>query len=890
MIIRMKHVGIGAAIFLIEEERRLSALFDRSQIQASFCFRSQRRSLLLAERLIDEKGELKEGELKILIQLLKEEGHSLYAEGDFDALLLEHQLNILNKLQLSSSFYKKIKQFRKPLCHRSAEALICDSLGIALPISDRDIRCAVLSACLTLLRQNVGSCFATAPAILMQHQQIDQLIDDLYELLSTGKLKRTFGGVEYIVPLSPSWGMGDLKKPFFLNDITLDIYASPGLMAAFKCRAREDLENLLTPYFKKKEKWTAEELIKGVLLDQIGIQPSDLKENLGAENNPFYLSKSSLKKRELIELFREREKEAKTAFKRMTDHALLKAWEFTLASFSEVKMDFSKWNLYASLGFDVAEKSGIGEIFYRYLQQKLEENNQKIEAAQNEYLIAYDQLRATEILLGNASSESEARRLRAEHQSRYYHMQSCLDRRNEIHSNASHYTNFFNFLIDRYSQKFPEYFQEIYDAEMQDFTGNQYDDSPAGFRLIYKYGRSDASVWQLVRSADQWIEVLIDFFKAVELDMISQCESEVAKEDVRYLTTAIITHVRTQEFLENAILRMGKAHKMGLISFKDLEKIEKKPWAYTSGGSMDILINSYFKREGELSRESRKVESTTDLLIFLLDLFKQLPPSITNSFLKNRTQGMLMQSPTHAFILYPGLDLFKQGWEESGFTYTWVRDSFLYPREAFFKSIILSPSEQRFLIDRFSYFLSPMEAHHCQKQLGTLSHHLSLQDFREKIAEACFNSALWDHFLYESLPLTSYGDASERLMQLTETKSDLIFSFPFAAYLTRRELEEAAVAVLIEKGVSFDIREGIAKRSAALQFAPPRPLLFADTNWVGYYFAFVVNPGHGQLELWRMDRTGSTGFPMTSWRSFLDGSTHLPWTVFTHPHQYSSIM
>ena len=110
--------------------------------------------------------------------------------------------------------------------------------------------------------------------------------------------------------------------------------------------------------------------------------------------------------------------ESLAAFRSTADNPLLKAWEFTLASFSEIKMEFSRWNLYSSLGFHPQESGGLGQRIYTYLEKKLEESNEKLQHYQEEYQIAFDQLKGTEILLKGASSEIEARRLGAEHQSR----------------------------------------------------------------------------------------------------------------------------------------------------------------------------------------------------------------------------------------------------------------------------------------------------------------------------------------------------------------------------------------------------------------------------------------------------------------------------------------
>lgn len=749
----------------LQNEEELTRLFPVNLREESHSFRTQRRSVLIAEYVIDESGELSDEKVDHVLKEL-EHSHPLYAFSPSAELVLQRHVKIL-KMVKNPSFWRRITHVQRPLCHRQAEEVIRNTVGGAGRVLEKDIRRAVLSSCLTLLRQNVGSCFATAPAILIHADQVEGLVGDLGELLVTGKLKRTFGGVEHVVPMSPNAGTGRIE-------------------------------------------------VGGSIL--------------------------------------------------LTDHPLLKTWEFTLASFSEIKMEFSKWNLYGSLGFDPREPGGLGEVVYRYLQEQVEESQKKIEDMHAQYALAYDQLRSTEILLRGASSESEVRRLKLEHQSRSHHMHACLDLRNQIHDRAAHYGMFFDFLIERYRDKFPEYFQEIYDAEMKEVRGSAYDDSPAGFRLIYKYGRSDASVWKLIYHADEWIEALVDFFRAVEPEMIAQCESEGAKQDVGLLTTEILHHLRRKEFLKGALLRAAKSHQGG----------GNTPWAYLSGGTMDILVTTYYRREAPLSREERHVESPMDLLIFLLDTMKGLPPRAMAS-------KMLMQSPTHAFVLEPFWELFKEGWEDRGFTYTWVRDHFVQPREQYYEKIVLNVEQQQFLVEQFASQLNPLEGHRLRKNISFLSP-LSVSELRESVLRGYEESALWDGFIYQTLPIVSREQAGHFLREWVGGEVDDLSG---KGFLTRHELEKLARQRLAQIDPQVDSWNEISKRSSVRGFAPPPPLLFADTNWAGFYFGFVVNPGTGALELWRMDRSGCRGFPMTSWKAFIDGSSRLKWIIYTHAHEYS---
>ena len=62
--------------------------------------------------------------------------------------------------------------------------------------------------------------------------------------------------------------------------------------------------------------------------------------------------------------------------------------------------------------------------------------------------------------------------------------------------------------------------------------------------------------------------------------------------------------------------------------------------------------------------------------------------------------------------------------------------------------------------------------------------------------------------------------------------------------------------------------------------------MFADTNWGEWYFAFVLSPATLNLELWRFDTSGLVGFPMTSWKQWLDGAKKIPWKVYTQPKEF----
>jgi hypothetical protein len=826
-----------------------------------------------------------------------------------------------------------LKKFQKPLCHKWAEKLIFETLGLssASSLTDAQIRAAVLCACLTPLRQNVGSCFATAPAIVIQKEQISLFLDDLYQLLSTGKLKRTFGGIEYVIPLSPSTGIGDLKKNLIAKDSKARVGFCPGLIAAMQVSGAigshlpleelgEKVQDLIQAHALGKNQLTPSDLIRQVLLEKLLLTEEDIERSRSLEISHFKSSKLIIgssdtgvsRKLEQIGAFKQKEKEARAAFNAMCDNALLKCWEFTLASFSEVKMEFSRWNLYTSLGLAPEEHGGLGELIYRKVDEKIKELNKKIEEYQKQYEAAFDQVRTTEALLRNVSSESDARRLQAEHQSRVYHMRTCLEMRDTVYEQGSNYSNLLSFLVKAYDQKFPEYFQEIYDAEMQEVQGDMYDDSPAGFRLVYKHGRVDPSTWTLIYDAEEYIEALLNFFSATESQIAAECSWEGGQQEILEITSAIIAHVRTSVFLETAFERMAKAHQAPLSKAlpKNWQAIEKKPWAYTSGGTMTTLLKTYYCRESELTSEGKWVENESELLIFILDTLKNLPPNITDGFLKNPRKAMLVTSPSHAFLLLPGQEFLRLGWQEEIFTYTWVRDSVFLPSQHFYADMRLGPAEQSFILSRFCEELPPLLGHYLNQVFIPSDKRLLVVEWRKMLLDALIQRTQSqtpqqqrvltdgiDAFLYQTLPLIS-GKEWKMLTRriLSDLMSDEVektlqlFPDAPAPLMTASEVRDAAKGCYLlsqrKLALPFDLHVFIALHARFVGVAPPTPLLFADTNWTNNFFGFVVNPGNGRLELWRLDRTLSQGVQMSDWKHWLNGKDRKPWSIFTRPFEY----
>ncbi|MCY3974389.1 MAG: hypothetical protein OXF02_02440 [Simkaniaceae bacterium] len=826
---------------LSESEREVTAELAKSDIQEPFLFRTLFRARRISDLLIDEKGNFSVKPLPSF-----EDG----IRGENDRWVSDRFAKVVHTLSSNKELLTLFHRFRASLPNRYARRLILCSLGLSQGgrITDREVRRSILTALLVPLRQNVGSCFATAPAILIQSEQPEQLLLDLYDLITSGSLSRTFGGVKQTVPISPGWGTGDLKKPVFRS--APEVLASPGIVAALRAAhvSPAQARRALT----EREVMTVEELFRRA----IRLSPAP---------------------KERVEML---EQSARDVFKGFTDHALLKVWEYTLASFADYKVEFFRWNLYVSLGFDREQPGGIGRLLYEAIANKLHDSDRTAETLHREYLLARSQAQAAVTLLRQASNRDRIRQLNAELTLRLHDAGLSKDLSDKASERGQFLSGLFALLIDHYAKKFPEYFQEIYDAEMFDAVTDIYQDAPAGFRLLYKHGRQDPLAWTLIYDARGYVEALKSFFRATEPDIPASCKGKEEKRDIEELTTLLLHHLDTDTFVRSAIERMNEAYEKR----EGKRGSARKPWSYVSGGTMHSLLSCYYRVEKHFSEEVGKIGSPMELSVFLLDVMKGLPPRRTRLFEEDPSRGMLMYSPTHAFVFKPGLLPFAEGWRDPGFSYTWVRDRAVIPGKTFYDAVLLDAPEQKFLGARFfTKHIPPPTAKRLATEFPPLHTRLSIPLFRthlfdflklelKTISPTLYE--LFDGFMRTAFPLV---DQEKLRLLLAEHAPDTCTQHPLH---TAQEVYD----LLFDITASFDETDAIFKKHA---LTAPSPILFADTNWSRFFFGIGYNPGIEALDLWRIDRRCREGYPMATWRPATNGTSTEKWGVLCAPEEYS---
>jgi hypothetical protein len=860
------------------DEAGVSFFLDASQLQDSFRYRARRLGLKIAERLINENGDLEKAALADLRKLLSKGHFCLGPKREGDALIYEHLSFCLEALESDPALWPKIRKFSPPLCHKRAEDIIKDTLWPepVRKLLPYHVRRAALAAWLTWLRQTTGSCFATAPAILIQKKP-HQFFKDLDELLSMGQFKRVFGGQEYAVPLAPNLGTYDLTRQIshperlcYAPSLILALEAAQVLPSGVSFPQK--IEILRKKIGELPAVQSPEQVIKQLIIDEVGLSHEEIEDEeylakiqmapLLASGGALYYQKPSERAQKVAEM-KKRLKMASGVFLSFADCALLRAWEYSLASFSDIKVDFARWNLYVGLGLHHEAKGGIGAYLYRWTNEKIRDLNEEITRSQREYEEALYTVRSLEALL-QRSSDAQSYAIRTEMAGAVAAVQAALDIRTRAEARGAALVKSYAEVMRFYDQKLQEYFQEVFDPTVMGEEEHLYEDSPAGFRMVYKHGRSDASLWTQIQNGDQYIRSLREFFSLVESEIPAR--EPLGSEFQSEITSAIIQFIQEPEFLEGARER-SKA--MG----------RRTPWDYVSGGTMQVLVQTYCSRSSPATEISLLPKSEEDLLKALL------------GFKREKHQPLLIHSPTHAFILH--LD--------------WLPEralSLVEENRNFMGRLQYDAEMQEHIAHSLSEKLSSLEAPlflHLFRKAPTAQSKLQLRmnllDSLKAIPSIRAPETLLDSHLYEKTPLF---DAQKGKQVLDAILKSLCQAHGIScggiaqesrSYLGAYDLVQMVKKILLESlrtpisPVDWDVE--IAKAALALKVGFPNPILFADTNWSSWVFGFVVNPLHGKLELWRLNRTGSQGFPMTDWKAWFSLENQSPWVILPHPDEYS---
>ncbi len=932
-----------ARAFFCQNFEYLNAL-ERAGLQDSPSVRNVLKCRQLSKLLVSDDGRILFERIDESILFVQAHLYSAGYGGEFEYKRNKNILSALNALKFNKELQRLLSLLKKPVTNRYADEVIRETIGVSenIPVTDAMTRQAVICALLTTLRQSLGSCFATAPSIIVHDENPVALVKDLEEIILTGKLRRTFAGRELSVPMSPSWGKGTLKRPFvYLKSemaeehmgqmapfwecptlhstcIELEIFPRESFEAT-SSKIRESIRDLYS-IIPEDAFWTsAADIIKTLLLRKWDVSSKDLKDY---QNRPrafiqsdlmLHVPSSAKNRGDKVASFLLDLRRAERIFCAFADCPLLKSWEFTMASFAEVRLDFCRWNLYVSLGFNHEEEGGIAELVYKIINGVIESTKVEVEEKKREFEGLAAQVYFLEGRMRSASTESEVQWIKIEYQSRKSELDNIQKMVDAAIERSNKMASLYNFLLTQYDTLFFDYFQEVYDADMHDVSAGPFDDSPAGFRLVYKHGRSNPGLWTRITSSTEFIDTLASFFNMTEQQIREMAEVKGLERELTNIISQIVSHIRSERFLESALIRVAKANNIPLPEkpLENMDRIEKKPWVYTSGGSMHALVGAYFRREDPPQESARWVDSETELLAFLLDVLRQ------RSTIGAEKGYMLMHSPTHAFLLTPLEQDFHYAWGHDIHSYSWIKHSIVEPSLNLISQqmigsgiineigrriskIVPKPLQSWFESARLEIppFFLPHEFARYVKELITSG----LRQFRFPIITS-FKLESIDALLYSALPYTGYNKSYSLVHRCLEEvgkikpREDLVDQVmkPYTKqqYIAADELLSIVrTAMILHLGEVYSKRDLLREILEFLKKAGSRlhsPLLFADSNWVREHFAFLVNPSTLRLEFWCIDPYGIKGEPISHWKMWLDGSRKdKTWGVFSNKVQYTA--
>ena len=874
----------------------------------------------LACRIIDAHGGIDQSQLEDSIQGLSRYRYCLDPSSPYESRSRGHALALLQSLANDEALCKDLLAIRIPTENLHAQTLVRDTLDVPSqsPLTDAHARQASLCVLLGYFRQNVGSCFATAPGILVQAYHPRQLLHDLQALLNTGKLERYFDGAGLEVPLSRGAGIGDYRKPIALHRSqreTLRRFShSPALSAALKAAGlltnlstEQRLEKLLTWLLPAAKAHAAqhdyrpisiEQLLKWIAMGACDIEEHDLQRH--ALSPPPIIQDGMLvhikfvqdDKHDACVAFQHAFGQMEKAFKRFGENSLLKAWEYTLASLTDHTAGFTRSNLYNSLGIDPRQPYGIGHILQVNIQALLDEHSNAIAV----------QARNHELLAMNASTYQ--RRLNTSSGSAYAYLKMEYDQVvrelggiehvvQHARHNANYLAGLFQRLLSQYLDWFSEFFQEIYDPDLHQDNQDNYADAPAGFRLYFKPTGSQSNQWQAIHTEQEFTQALQEFFRVTELFLLAE-EARDAHDVLRELVTRIVRHILDPEFMLQAQRRLALSKGGSSQLGRDCT-----PWAYISGGSVVTLLDAYLKKSSDAQTWTQQIEDPHQLFEFTVSCLKQVRAGEAQRSKKtSRLNDIVMCSPTHAFTLKPHYTPFLECWQRAGSPQAWLETHMLMPARRFYQGIVLDTAMQRHLLAALG---EKAMAQSVPMPALPWSSAATPAQFRNKVLSAFPPGRLQHHIahaldglLYRTLPLIPADQVLRhgiKLLEQAQVKgarlkpvlADLLSRLPSQTYWGADSLQTLVLcALLVDRQCLFteeDWQQRISDAARHLRLAAPQPITFADSNWFGWEFAFVYSPGSEELDLWQCDYLGRHAQPVSmekwgEWQIMVNDFSH----------------
>ncbi|AHH23267.1 hypothetical protein C6H88_04540 [Chlamydia muridarum str. Nigg] len=891
----------------------------------------------LASYILNDQGDLDLGKVVECIQLLTKYLYPLGPHRQEEGPAREHLLKMLEFLHDDQEIKSRLRRFFVP-SYAKVQDLIRNTLALSTgeTLTVRHVREAVLVSLFTYLRQDVGSCFATALAILIHQEYPLLFVRDLEDLLSSGKISRIIGDQEISVPINLLPSVGDLFKPIRV----IDLYPNPvatlaswsNIQAAFDASGifpktadiSQEIQTLLANerVYQKIQDFhgeiTAHDVIQDSLLHYYQISPSAVQSSIlqeGFRNRKWgmtpgasVLSASSQHVLSYLESY----EQATQGFIRDTQNVLLKSWEYTLATLADANQTTTVKHLQIALGWDAHDEYGLYAIIRKFLDDEIKVTHTFAGQCEQTYQEAKAQLEYVESRMRNPINKQDSQILAMDHVRFRQELNQALQDWNAAQEKLKKIITLPDFLLSFYSREIPVYFRSIYDAFIREFSGH-YADGSAGFRIVFTYGRSHPNTWEPIYSIEEFIHALTEFFTSTEGDLLAKHNVSGLEKETSVLLHHIVSALHEPRFQEAAMERILNAYDCPIPQgiFQHLDQITHTPWVYVSGGTVTTLVSNYFENKHTLSKLEKLPADPHELAAFFADALKDLPEAV-KEYLEDGEHSLLAATPSHVFSVTAGSPLFRDAWTNDWYSYTWLRDVWVSKHQAFLKHTIFDKSAIYAFITRFCarYYLQELTqefVYFCddlslsipelydksvrffqstvreEKVIATLQRYLAYQLVKEApyISEQRLPEVIRDISSYLGISSRISYDRFASLLEENIEKHSLISSSELR-HLYKGLLMAGYQRVYHEEDLSM--RLIAAMRHHGLAY--PAPLLFGDTNWAYRYFGFILHPGTQEIDLWDFNYLGLAGRPSENKDRWFGQNS---WVLYPNPIDYGMV-